>query len=49
MCVSRRLCGASATGIDLATMRAAEAAWIAAGFPDDQAALDKIADSATPK
>ncbi len=29
-----------------AALRAAEAAWIAAGFPQDQAALDKIADSA---
>jgi len=28
-----------------AALRAAEAAWIAAGFPGDQAALDKIADA----
>jgi hypothetical protein len=27
-------------------LRAAEAAWIAAGFPSDQAALEKIADNA---
>ena len=27
-------------------MRAAEAAWIAAGFPDDQVAVDEIADTA---
>jgi poly(A) polymerase len=27
-------------------MRAAEQAWIAAGFPQDQAALDRIADDA---
>ena len=30
-------------------MRAAEAAWIAAGFPADQAALDKIAESTKPR
>jgi poly(A) polymerase len=29
-----------------AALRAAETAWIAAGFPDDQAALEKIADAA---
>jgi poly(A) polymerase len=30
-----------------AALRASETAWIAAGFPDDQAVLEKIADNAT--